>query len=73
MDKIKHIKCTTYVLGSRGSSVSIVTGLQAGRSVFDFWHGQWWDLLSFCPRVQAGFGTHPASYINGYQGPLPKG
>jgi hypothetical protein len=56
------------VIRSRGSSVSIVTRLRAGRPVFDSWQGQWWDFFFCPPRRPDRLCGPPSVQSNGYGG-----
>jgi hypothetical protein len=59
---IPYVSYELDKIGSRGSSVSIVTRLQAGRSGFDSRQGR---VFSLRHRIQTDSGAHPASYSIG--------
>jgi hypothetical protein len=63
----------SLVIRSRGSSVSIVTGLRDGWPVFNFRYGQWKYSFSFRHRVHTGSGAHPPSYPVDTGVSIPKG
>jgi len=64
---IIRIKKVKWWYWSRVSSVSIETGLLAGRRGFNSWQGQWWDFF-LRHRVQTGSRAYLASYPMGTGG-----
>jgi len=58
-------------IGRRGSSISILTELRAGRPGFYSEHGQ--EFIFLHHRVQTSTGVHPASYPMGTVGSFPEG
>jgi hypothetical protein len=64
-----NVTIYSLLIGSRGSSVSIVTRLRPGRLGFDSRQG----FFSLCHRTQVGSGVHPASYSMGTGGSFRRG
>jgi hypothetical protein len=62
----KHLSEINLLLGS---SVSIVTRLQAGRPVLDSRHGN--KFLSLLHRFQTDSGAHPLSHLIDTEGTFP--